>query len=196
MRVLPQKARLTAALAVMAITLTACSDEPGTATPTQPGPTSTSAPSSASQPSSSQSGALEQVKACTLLTEQEAATISAGLAYEDKGAIAGTSSSCDWSSSVDRGVPIEQAIVFRIDIRPTQTLDEVSIRGNAKVTTGKVGVRPAKQVAENDGIRGSCLLVFTVGSGRVDVGVETRDTDRACKAASDISTFIDPRLPQ
>lgn len=191
-----RRKQLATLLAVAAIALTACAEEPGTASPAQPSTPPASATSSISQPSTSQDAPLDQVNTCTLLTDQEAAKFSAGLAVEDLGAIAGTSSSCIWSSSVDRGVPIEQAIVFGIDIRPTQTLDEVSVRGNAKVTTGKVGVRLAKQVAENDGIPGSCLLVFTVGSGRVDIRAETRDTARACRVVSEMSTFIDPRLPK
>lgn len=193
MRALSQTSRVAAVLVAGALAVAGCADESGEAVPPN-GVTSPSTDASSQAPSTAPVQ-LEAVKACDLLTDEEAATMSPGLAAEDLGSSA-AHSVCEWSTSVDRGVPIEDGVTFGIATRPSQAVDEVSVRGEAKVTDGKVGQRQAKQVAENDGIEGSCLLVIAVGSGRVDITVETGKTDRACNIADDVSTIIEPKLPQ
>lgn len=193
MRIRSQTSRFASVLVAGALTVAGCSDESGEALPSiETTPPRTEATSHAPHTGGAQ---LEAVNACDLVTEDDAATLSPGLAAEDLGSSA-AHSVCEWSTSVDRGVPIEDGITFGIATRPAQAVDEVSVRGGAKVTDGKVGQRHAKRVAENDGIEGSCLLVIEVGSGRVDITVEARKTDRACQIASDISTIIEPKLPQ
>lgn len=180
-----------AAAAVMAVA--ACGNEPGNA---NPGPTTepTSVSSPAEQTTEQPSSELASVKACELLTEADAQRVGPSVGDPDEdGAAAGVSSSCTWQRSVSHSLG---PLVFGIDLRPSQTVDEVLASSEAKVTSGKVGEREAKQVAEDGGIVGGCMLSFAVGTGRVDIIVESEKTDVSCKAASDISTIIEPKLPK
>lgn len=190
MRVQSRTSRIAAAMVVAAIGLMGCADEDGEALP------STGTPPPNTEPSSqAPSNQLETVNACDLLTDDEAATVSQGLKAENKGS-SGAHSVCFWSTSVDRGVPIEKGVVFSIATRPTQDLDDFQALDGGKVTLGKAGQRPAKLIAEDGGIEGSCVLAIAVGSGRVDIGADVRKTDRACQVVSDVSTIIEPKLPQ
>lgn len=190
MHVLSRASSITGFLVAIAVVLAACGGEGGEALPSN-GTTPPNTDASSQAPSNP----LEAVNACDLMTDDEAVTISAGLDAEDKGS-SGAHSVCEWSTSVDRGVPIEEAVVFDIATRPTQNVDNLRALDGGKVTLGNVGDRKAKQVAEDGRIEGTCVLGISVGSGRVDIGVKARRTDRACQVASDVSTIIEPKLPQ
>lgn len=181
-----------AATSAAVLALASCEDEGGKALPGGPNTPPSSAPSSAPGQGG---GELEKIQACDLLTEQEAATISEGLKAEDLGPRSGSSDSCSWETNGD-DVSIDKYVVFGIDIRPGQTVDDYFVSTTGKVTDGKVGEgRKAKQVAENGG-KGSCELTFATENGRVDIGVSIKDTERACEIASDVSTLIEPKLPE
>lgn len=196
-----RRQRRTSVLAALAaagtLILGACGDENGQAIPGETIPPATSDPTSGPSTPAPGGGGLAQVNACDLLTDDEAATISKGLEKEDLGAMAGATSACEWNTSIDRGVPLEDGITFGISIQPSQSVDEVSVRGDAKVTDGDVKGRTAKQVAENDGNPGSCLLSFAAENGRVDLGAESYgDTERSCTAVDKVSTIIESKLPK
>lgn len=196
MRRLRRPAGLAVAASAAILVLTACGDEDGNALPGSPSSPSPTTHVSTQQPSTpgQGSGELAVVKACDLLTDAEAASISKGFAVKEEGPVGGSSDTCSWETSVDRGVPIEKHVSVSIAIRPQQTVDETNL-GLGKATDGEVGSRKAKQVAE-DGGEGTCLLAFAAETGRVDILIQAKQTDRACDIASDVSTLIEPRLPE
>lgn len=106
----------------------------------------------------------------------------------------GSSDGCSWATSIDRGVPIEKAVSFGIDIRPQHTTDQTNV-GIGTATDGEVEGREAKQVSEVSG-DGSCMLAFAAENGRVDIVVATKQTERSCEIASEVSTLIEPKLPK
>lgn len=188
---LTRDARSSALIAAALIVLAGCGEEPGTPTPTSGTQPASQAPNTTSSGSTGPAAdALETMNPCDLLTAAEASRM--GERIESRG-LMGTKD-CSWRSNPSVG--LDKFLVFGITLRPGQTLDQISVRGNATVTTGQVGQRRAKNVAENDGAEGSCLLVFEVDTGRVDITVESKNTERSCKVASDVSTIIDPRLPK
>lgn len=189
MRFSSRASRIAAAIVVSAMGLMGCADEDGQALPSN----GTATPNT--DASSQAPVQLEAINACDLLGDDEAATLSPGLAVEDLGS-SGAHSVCRWSTSVDKGVPIDEGVTFGIATRPTQDLDDLQSLDGGKVTDGKVGQRSAKIIAEDGRIEGSCVLGIEVGTGRVDINVEAKKTDRACQIASDISTIIEPKLPQ
>lgn len=191
-----------AVLFASVIVLAGCADEGGEALPSNG--TISPKTTASSQAPGTPASELEAVSACDLLTDDEAATISQGLEAKDLGSAA-AHSVCEWRTSVDRGVPIEDGLVFDIATRPTQNLEDLQALDGGKVTDGKVGQRKAKQIAEDGRIKGSCLLGIAVGAGRVDIGVERVEhpgkqsydvTEKACEDASKVSTIIEPKLPQ
>lgn len=185
--------RLMVATSAAILGLASCGDKDGSALPGGP---STPRPSS-SAPSGAPGlggGGLEKINACDLFTDGEAATVSTGFASKDMGAGSGASSGCLWSTSVDRGVPINKHVSMSINIRPWQTVDETSV-SLGKATDGEVGGRKAKQIVE-DGGDGTCALVFAAENGRVDIHATTKQTERSCEIAGKVSTLIEPRLPE
>ncbi|MGH3467141.1 MAG: DUF3558 domain-containing protein [Thermocrispum sp.] len=179
------------------LTLASCSDKDGgNGLPGDPNtPPPVTQPSAAPSTAPAQGGELEKIKACDLLTDDEAATISKGFAAEDTGPGSGASSSCGWDTSIDRGIPIDKHISLGINIRPWQSVDEYFVSSTGKVTDGDVEGRKAKQVAENGG-EGTCELAFAAEAGRVDVTVSTKQIERACEIAGEVSTLIEPKLPE
>lgn len=196
MRGLRRPALLVVAASAVVLVLSACGDEDGKAlpgSPTAPPPTthvSTQQPSTPGQGT----GQLEAMKACGLLTDTDAASISKGFAVKEEGPVGGSSDTCSWETSVDRGVPIDKHVSVSIALRPQQSVDETNL-GLGKATDGDVEGRKAKQVAE-DGGEGTCLLAFAAENGRVDILIHAKQTERACEIASDVSTLIEPKLPK
>lgn len=181
------------AAATAALILGSCGEETGEALP---GATQTYS-TTTSPPTTTQGGSqLAKINACDLLTDEEAATIGKGLEKEDLGAFGGATDVCEWSTSVDSGVPIDKGITFGISIRPSQTVADVTVEGEAKVTDGDVSGRTAKLVAENASAEGACMLSFAAEDGRVDIIAESYDTEQSCAAIDDVSTIIEPRLPK
>lgn len=182
-------------LAAAALMLVAC-EEKDAGTPTTPAPPTQPSTGASQAPG----GQLEQVQACSLLTEADAAQLSEGLVAKDMGAGSGASSGCGWSTSVDSGVQREDSLAFSINIRPAQTVAEAKPLDGGQVTPGKVGEREAKQIADDSSsLDGVCFLTFAVGAGRVDIDVDRsaqKSTEQACDDASKISTIIEPKLPK
>lgn len=174
--------------------LTACSDETGDPLPGDPNtpPTTQASTAPPSEPGQS-AGELATVKACGLLTDQEIGTISKGFEVVREGPLGGSSDSCSWGTESDQ-VPIDKYIVLGIAIRPQQTVDQMNL-GLGKATDGDVEGRKAKLVTASAG-EGSCALTFVAEKGRVDIVIEAKPTDRACEIASEVSTLIEPKVPE
>ncbi|WP_084036719.1 DUF3558 family protein [Haloechinothrix halophila] len=191
MRILFRK-KAAAFAAIGFFALTSCGEEQGEAVT---GNAESQIPATSQPTTTTSQNGLSQISGCDLLSEEEAATISKGLKSEDKDSFAGAASVCTWNTSIDRGVPIEKGITFGISIRPSQSVAEVSVRGQAQVSDEEFASRTAKLVAENDGIEGSCLFSFAVAEGRVDITAESKNTKRSCTAVEDVATIIEPKLP-
>lgn len=195
MRIKTARAGLPAVLALMALAAVGCSEE-GAAQPAPGAPAggASSAPATESTEASTGSpdGAvpLDSLAACDTADSAELAAINVAEEGREDGAQFGASSVCVWQSrsAADRAVSVSVAI------RPEQGIDEVQA-GEGQLTDGKVGDRPAKQLAGDTG--GACTLALRVGpKSRVDVvavgGVEVTE---ACDIAGKAATVVEPKLP-
>jgi uncharacterized protein DUF3558 len=188
-------AALTTVIAAAALVATACSSpQTGQASPTSDQPSA----SSASSPSSSgATSSLAGLKACTLLSDNEAQQVAPGAdAHEDHGQLGGTgTSNCQWNTHAtnDSG-----GVTFSITVRPSQGLSDINLKAGASRsdTTSTSGRQVV--LVKNNGAGISCFAAIAVGSGRVDINATTlRDatTEQMCSIVSKIDDYVEPRLP-
>ncbi|MFD2418474.1 DUF3558 family protein [Amycolatopsis pigmentata] len=183
-----RRAALTTVIAAAGLFVAACTN-------TQTGQAVPSAGQSAASSSGTVVPGLSGLKACSLLTDDEAkqAVPNAG-PHVDQGEQGGPGTSdCKWSGSVTNG---SHAITFGVTVRPGQRIDDMVIKpGGAASDARTTGGRPAKEIKRNEG-NGTCIVGIAVGSGRVDINAATSDTTNvACSVVSKVSDFVEPRLP-
>ncbi|HVV13601.1 DUF3558 family protein [Amycolatopsis sp.] len=185
---------LLVASVVGVLSLAGCSNEQqGNASPA----TSASGSSAASGGESAQptgDAQLAELKACELLTTQEAALFNAqGPGQDQNTEASGATSSCHWTGrSAD-----DSSTTAGINIRATQGVDSVNPDGG-QLTAGKLNTRPAVKLVDNSG--GYCMLALGVtATSRVDVGyliVGATDATEACDMTNKIANIVEPKLPK
>lgn len=146
-------------------------------------------PPSSAAPGENTEILLEDLDACSLLSEKDLAQL--GDNPKKKYSNAG---SCHW---VTENVKVSDSgfVIVRIDLRPGQSVDELGVVTTGTAKSGKVGDREAKQIAADMGER-ACTLGFAAGSGRVDVLTTANTTDRACDVADRVAELIEPKVPE
>src|SRR5690606_6654820 len=146
-------------------------------------------PPSSAAPGENTEILLEDLDACSLLSEKDLAQL--GDNPKKKYSRAG---SCSWGTE---NVKVSDSgfVIVGIDLRPGQSVDELGVITTGTARSGKVGDREAKQVAADTGER-ACTLGFAAGSGRVDVLTTANTTDRACDVADRVAELIEPKVPE
>lgn len=181
-----------ACLVAGTLVLSACSTEQGRAVASDDTKaTPASPPVSESSPNGGDGGAtkLAEVDSCALLSEDQLAALGKNIQRETVGEL-----SCHWSS---KGVSprSNDYIIIQIDIRPTQTVNELKALNSGTLTEGRVNDREARQVAA-DTTEGACIIGFAADAGRVDILTQANTTERGCDVAGRVAELIEPKLPE
>lgn len=175
------------------LSLTGCSGEPGSASPTTPASTTADSATSASPGAPSAS-----IDPCGLL---DIATLDKEFAEyrpfeeDDRNVPGGWSMAdarnCHWKTDLDRAANLRQAMTVGIGVRDKQGVKDARDAGGG-VHPGKLGSgREAAQIpTAGDG----CIMALAVGeSSRVDVIVN--GAKQGCGIAEAIADLIEPKLP-
>lgn len=191
MRTRAIRSALVSGLVTAALVLAGCAGEPGTPTPTTPAGNG-AAPTSET---ATQSGALDNLVACELVTLDDLKFLEITDPGEDQGSLGGSgTSSCGWNRTSS---PNRSALALDVTVRPEQRIDGVD-PGSGTIADGDFEGRLSRQVRNFSG-DGDCMLAISVGdSARVDIGVNDTndDTDKACDAVNKIATIVEAKLPK
>lgn len=154
---------------------------PGDPGPSVPSSSAASPPPGAAPPSTG----LAAIKACDLLTAQEASSLGVppqGRADEIVGL-----RSCDWGTTEG---------TVSTTINEELGIGGVDLTDASSVTDVTLGRHQAKRALETSG-PGFCGVYFAVGdTANVSVvALYLNDTPRACAAADQAAAFVEPKLP-
>ncbi|TNC27494.1 DUF3558 domain-containing protein [Amycolatopsis alkalitolerans] len=178
----------------MIAVLAGCANEqPGNPSPVGGQSASATVPTSAAG-STGQDPGLASIKACSLLTDHEAATFKAqGAGQNQDTSASGATSVCRWTGRSASGASTNLSIA----VRAAQGIESVNAEGG-QLTEGKVNGRPAKQLVDSSG--GYCMTSLAVTPGsRVDLGyviVGASDATEACQTDNQIADIVEPKLPK
>lgn len=176
-------ARTVSSIVLVGLALTSCSGEAGNPSAETTTTTTTTRSAVETTSSSSESGSsLAGFKPCPVL---ESIASQLGLTEIEEA----DSSSCDavYSDSVS----------VRLDVYPDQGLADYSPGPNSVISDTNVGTRKAKLV-EKALTSSSCAVAVEVSaSSRVDIAASAdASLDEACRAATDVATAVEPKLPE
>lgn len=177
-------ARTAASLALAGLALVSCSDgesgSPSPVTTTTAGAKSTTGATSASSPAGAQS--LSDFKPCPVFTSIGSQF---GLTeIEEEGS---KSCTAEYSDSV----------TVRLDVHPDKGIADFVPESATELSDISVGSRKAR-LAKKALTSSSCAVIIEVGpTARVDVFASAdASLDEACRAATDVATAVEPKLPE
>jgi Protein of unknown function (DUF3558) len=187
-------------LAVATLSLFSCSAEKtGGPLPANGAETNATSQSTSAGPASSgnqggSSAKLAEIKACDLLTSQEAAVFKAqGEGQDGDTAASGATSNCKWVGRAASGASTN----LSISVRATQGIDSVQ-SGGRQLISGKLNGRPSTKLVDNSG--SYCMFSLAVSSNsRVDLGyvvVGASDATEACNVDEEVANIVEPKLPK
>ncbi|GGP73139.1 DUF3558 family protein [Saccharothrix coeruleofusca] len=175
---------LTGCAAGLALTSTACSGGPSTATP--PPSTGAAVGGASTRPDTD---ALVGVKPCDLLTGAEAESL--GLGASGEADEVGSADTCLWSATGKGGVTV--------GVRPEQGFDDLDYTGDP-TTPVELGKFDGVRVEAPNGGKGTCHVVIDVAdSASVQIAAHLRatstDTAAACERAVEAAELVAAKLP-
>jgi hypothetical protein len=171
---------------VLMVLVAGCSAPEASSPPREPGPSGPPLSAASSLPAVTLPAGLAVIKACDLLTAQEASSL--GMRPQGEAEEIIGLRRCDWTTPGGGGVST--------GINEHRGIEGLNLADASSVTDVRIGRHQAKRALETSG-PGYCQIVFAVGD-TANVSVLTlylNDTARACAVTDRAAVLVESKLP-
>lgn len=171
---------------VLVVVVAGCSVPQAGTLAREPGPSGPPLSPASLLPTVTSPADLATIKACDLLTAQEASSL--GMRPQGEAEEIIGLRRCDWTTPDGDGVSTS--------INEHRRIDKLNLADASSVTDVKIGRHQAKRALEGSG-PGYCQIVFAVGdTANVSVlALYLKDTARACAVADRAAVLVESKLP-